>query len=213
MRIQPLSMPFAALAVCAFHPGPVHAQETAACHSVNYEYSECRAPFRAPQLVHQISSSPCIINRTWGFNRDTGYLWVSQGCSGVFADVGGYHYGRSGKYDRNARMYDDRGNDVGALVAGAIIGAAIVGSSDQHHRHKYGNYDHRNGSFRNSGGKNGYDGCHGTGCLVDNPDTEENEAIDRRPQFDRQGNPNFDTKGNYIGCHGVGCDVDPPPGG
>jgi hypothetical protein len=35
-------------------------------------------------------------------------------------------------------------------------------------------------------------------------------TIDTRPQFDRQGNPNFDTRGRYIGCHGVGCEVDPP---
>jgi hypothetical protein len=35
-------------------------------------------------------------------------------------------------------------------------------------------------------------------------------VIDTRPQFDRQGNPNFDTRGNYIGCHGVGCAVDQP---
>jgi hypothetical protein len=35
-------------------------------------------------------------------------------------------------------------------------------------------------------------------------------TIDTRPQFDRQGNPNFDTRGRYIGCHGVGCAVDQP---
>lgn len=51
----------------------------------------------------------------------------------------------------------------------------------------------------------GYDGCHGNGCLVDNPD-----AIDTRPQFDKDGNPNFDTHGNYQGCHGEGCKVDDP---
>lgn len=38
----------------------------------------------------------------------------------------------------------------------------------------------------------------------------EDDQIDTRPQFDRDGNPNFDTKGNYIGCHGVGCMVDNP---
>ncbi|QWK81232.1 hypothetical protein [Ochrobactrum sp. BTU1] len=34
--------------------------------------------------------------------------------------------------------------------------------------------------------------------------------IDNRPQFGRDGNPNFDTQGNYVGCHGVGCEVDNP---
>ena len=30
------------------------------------------------------------------------------------------------------------------------------------------------------------------------------------PQFDKNGEPNFDTHGNYQGCHGVGCLVDDP---
>lgn len=34
--------------------------------------------------------------------------------------------------------------------------------------------------------------------------------IDTRPQYDKDGNPNFDTEGNYIGCHGIGCEVDNP---
>lgn len=36
------------------------------------------------------------------------------------------------------------------------------------------------------------------------------EEIDTRPSFDKDGNPNFDTDGNYIGCHGIGCMVDNP---
>jgi hypothetical protein len=57
----------------------------------------------------------CIVNRTWGFNRRTGYIWVSQGCSGVFDDA--------------------------------------AEQADQ-----------------------GYDGCHGAGCLVDNPDRPPRRA-------------------------------------
>lgn len=38
----------------------------------------------------------------------------------------------------------------------------------------------------------------------------EESQIDTRPQFDKDGNPNFDTQGDYIGCHGVGCQVDNP---
>jgi hypothetical protein len=55
----------------------------------------------------------------------------------------------------------------------------------------------------------GYDGCHGVGCLVDDPDAGD-QAIDDRPQDDSEGNPNFDTECNYIGCHGIGCAVDAP---
>ena len=54
---------------------------TVECHSVSYQYSECRAPLRAPQLIHQISSSSCILNRTWGFDRRRQRLWVDQGCA------------------------------------------------------------------------------------------------------------------------------------
>lgn len=38
----------------------------------------------------------------------------------------------------------------------------------------------------------------------------EEQQIDTRPQFDKDGNPNFDTQGNYVGCHGAGCGVDNP---
>jgi hypothetical protein len=56
-----------------------------------------------------------------------------------------------------------------------------------------------------------YDGCHGTGCLVDRPDERRRSVItDDRPQYDSEGNPNFDTQGNYQGCRGIGCEVDAP---
>jgi hypothetical protein len=35
-------------------------------------------------------------------------------------------------------------------------------------------------------------------------------VIDDRPQYDKDGNPNFDTRGNYQGCRGIGCEVDNP---
>lgn len=55
----------------------------------------------------------------------------------------------------------------------------------------------------------GYDGCRGVGCIVDDPNVSA-RRIDERPQFDREGNPNFDTEGNYQGCRGIGCEVDTP---
>lgn len=36
------------------------------------------------------------------------------------------------------------------------------------------------------------------------------DSIDPRPSYDRDGNPNFDTQGNYQGCNGIGCSVDNP---
>lgn len=179
------------------------AQATVECHSRDYHYGECFAgPLKKPQLIHQISSSSCILNKTWGYNPKSRYVWVAQGCSGVFADVGGYHYGRGDGFDKNARMYNHRGNDVGAVVGGAVLGALIEGLASDDRRKRR----HTTSNYRDHGG---YNGCHGVGCMVDNPD-DGDRSIDPRPQFDREGNPNFDTQGNYQGCHGAGCLVDDP---
>ncbi|MCW8060439.1 DUF3011 domain-containing protein [Agrobacterium tumefaciens] len=175
------------------------AQSTVECQSRHYQYGECWAgPLSKPQLIHQTSGSPCILNRTWGYNPRSKYIWVAQGCSGVFADVGGYHHGRGDTFDQNARMYDHRGNDVGAVVGGAILGALIERMADCSHNRR-----HTTSNYRRD---DGYNGCHGVGCVVDNAD----EVIDTRPQFDRQGEPNFDVHGNYQGCHSAGCLVDDP---
>lgn len=188
------------LALVAAAPVPsAKAQSTVECHSRHYQYDECFAgPLRQPQLIHQISSKACILNRTWGYNPKSKYIWVAQGCSGVFADVGGYHHGRGDGFDHNARMYNDHGHDVGSVVAGAVIGALVQGMADSgkhSHHHTTSNYRY----------DDGYNGCHGIGCKVDNPD-----VTDDVPQFDKDGEPNFDTHGNYQGCHGEGCLVDNP---
>lgn len=161
---------------------PAMAQQTVECRSNNYSYNECYAgELSRPQLIHQISSSACIVNRTWGYNPRSGYVWVNEGCSGVFADVGGYHHGRGDTWDDGARHYDERGHDAGAIIGGLVLGAMLgaAASDDSHAAHQHAR-DRRS------------------------------EEIDTRPQFDREGNPNFDTHGNYIGCHGLGCQVDNP---
>ncbi|NTA84435.1 DUF3011 domain-containing protein [Agrobacterium tumefaciens] len=176
------------------------AQSTVECQSRNYQYDECWAgPLAKPQLIHQVSGAPCILNRTWGYNPKSKYIWVAQGCQGVFADVSGYHHGRRDTFDQNARMYDQRGHDAGAVVGGAILGALIEGMTDDSKR----KHHHTTSNYR---GDDGYNGCHGVGCMVDNPD----RAADDTPQFDNEGEPNFDTHGNYQGCHGAGCLVDDP---
>lgn len=170
---------------------PAKAETTVECQSIDYQYTECwAAKLSQPQLIHQTSSSACILNRTWGYNPGSGYLWVAEGCSGVFADVGGYHYGRGGQVDANARSYDNHGHDVGAAVGGAIVAALVAGMLDGSHKdHSY--------NTSNRGSSSGYSGCHGSGCLVDNPDRNERSS-------------NFDSKGKYTGCHGSGCLVDNP---
>lgn len=176
------------------------AQSTVECLSTHYQYDECFAgPLQKPQLIHQISSSPCILNRTWGYNPRSKYVWVSEGCSGVFADVGGYHHGRGDGFDAGARMYDNQGHDVGEVIGGAVLGAIIAGAAGNDHR----NHSHTTTNYTYN---NNYSGCHGIGCKVDKPDDE----VDNTPQFDKEGEPNFDEHGNYQGCHGLGCLTDDP---
>jgi len=37
-----------------------------------------------PFLVEQLSSSPCVNGRSWGYDRNQSLLWVSQGCRAIF---------------------------------------------------------------------------------------------------------------------------------
>ena len=151
---------------------------TVECISHNYQYNECYAPLRAPQLVYQSSHSACIVNNTWGFNPATSRIWVSQGCSGVFADPGGYHHGKAGTSDRGARQYDSRGYDSGAVVAGAVLGALIEGAaSSSSKKHTTSNNYYYTGRTNS-----GYSGCHGVGCLVDNPDDSRSSSYDAPPE-------------------------------
>ena len=157
------------------------AQVTVQCMSPNYQYTECQAPLSQPQLVHQISSSSCILNKTWGFNPQTRRIWVAEGCSGVFADAGGYHHSRSDTYDENARSYDKHGHDMGKVVAGGLLAILLAGalddSSHKKHKHTTSNdavdtrphFDKE--GFPNFDTNGNYQGCHGLGCKVDNPDT------------------------------------------
>ena len=140
------------------------ADATVECMSHDYKYNECYAPLDAPQLVYQSSHSACIVNRTWGCNPATRRILVSDGCSGVFADPGGYHHGQSATVDPGARQYDHRGRDAGAVVAGALVGALIESNAHGKRHTTTNNY-----IYTGSSGS-GYTGCHGVGCLVDDPD-------------------------------------------
>lgn len=155
---------------------------TVECVSNNRQYNECQAPLSAPQLVYQSSKRPCIVNRTWGFNPTTRRIWVNDGCKGVFADPAGYHHGHSGNADTNARRYDQQGRDTGALLAGALVGALLIDAAV--------GTDHATSNHHKHTGKkgSGYTGCHGKGCLVDDP----YERSDAPPEPSR-GQPTFSS--------------------
>jgi hypothetical protein len=58
------------------------------CASRDYRHQFCPANIRGTVvIVNQISRSPCIEGRSWGYDRRG--IWVDQGCSGEFQVVRG----------------------------------------------------------------------------------------------------------------------------
>lgn len=206
-----LALPFAIfgdLEQATLTPPAAQAATKLVCGSGNYDFSRCDVPRGDVRLKTQLSRAPCIQDRTWGVDRRG--LWVTMGCAGVF-EV------RSG------------GSDVGAAVLGGVLGAMLAGGSNGHsyshsvtttHVHNYYGrpvpqpYDRY--GMPNYDSKGRYDGGHGIGLLVDNPDIgrhrrDTSQDVDPTVQkFDKDGNPNYDVDGNYIGAHGLGALVDNP---
>lgn len=59
---------------------------TTECESRDNRRQICTWDWNAgtPFLVEQLSSSPCVRNRSWGYDRGQSLLWVDQGCRAVF---------------------------------------------------------------------------------------------------------------------------------
>lgn len=56
---------------------------TLRCESDRDRRRECEIPRGASvRLVDRLSSSPCVLGRTWGYNRHE--IWVDNGCRAVF---------------------------------------------------------------------------------------------------------------------------------
>jgi hypothetical protein len=64
--------------------GPSQAMRTLVCESNGSERSYCRADARfGVQLTRQLSRTNCVLNRTWGSDRNG--IWVSNGCRAEFS--------------------------------------------------------------------------------------------------------------------------------
>ena len=64
-------------------PGQPGLAERVTCESRGTERTECRVrEGAAVELVRQLSTAPCIRNRSWGAGY--GRIWVQQGCRGEF---------------------------------------------------------------------------------------------------------------------------------
>ena len=90
-------------------PAQARHDETVECRSRGYDYTECGASFRHPQLVQQLSDSECVENRSWGV-KTNGVIWVSAGCAAVFAE-GDDRYSNRDREDDRYREDDRDRND------------------------------------------------------------------------------------------------------
>lgn len=53
------------------------------CESYGEQHEECSIPRGSRvRLFDQLSNTPCVQNRNWGYQRDQ--LWVDDGCRGIF---------------------------------------------------------------------------------------------------------------------------------
>lgn len=63
------------------------------CASENYQYNECHVGhLDAPAMLQQSSHSACTWYKSWGYDAQTGYMWVGSGCAGTFGDAGCRHH-------------------------------------------------------------------------------------------------------------------------
>lgn len=75
------------------------------------------------------------------------------------------------------------GDVAAAIIVGGVVGA-VLDNNNSHRRHVDNYYPKPR-------------------------QRQDNQWVDPTPQFDNQGNPNFDTHGNYQGPHGLGKLVTP----
>jgi hypothetical protein len=63
--------------------GPSQAMKTVVCEARGRKRTTCRADARfGVRLTHEISRNQCVVNETWGANRNN--VWVSNGCRAEF---------------------------------------------------------------------------------------------------------------------------------
>ena len=107
--------------------------DTITCESHNKHQNQCRIDTRGGvTLQTQLSKSPCRLHSTWGYNDR--FVWVSNGCRGIFR-VGG-----------NSHRSDDHGHsdDAAAAVAGiALLALGAAAAHEAHEDHKDRTYDDR----------------------------------------------------------------------
>lgn len=191
-------MAVAALLLSAGWMAPAHAQSQVRCESTNNEYNECDARWSSARLVQQLSRARCTLEDTWGFNQRTQRIWVARGCRAVFEPV----RNSSGSSSSSSTKNIAAAAVIGA-VAGAVIMNQVDKNKENKRNQNYSTnapgYVPPSGYYRTDApgyvqpsdetfdsrpqyDQNGepnfdthgnYVGCHGIGCAVDDPDSDD----------------------------------------
>ena len=104
-----LSVLLGAGALAAPRPATAQTARELTCESRGDRFSYCRVPTGGRvRLVRQESETPCLLNRTWGFDADG--VWVDRGCRGRFSVAGSGPGWESGGNGRRIRC-ESTGNE------------------------------------------------------------------------------------------------------
>src|SRR4029077_6363373 len=78
------------------------------CESQNGSFKICQAnTWGDVRMVRQLSQSPCVPGRTWGYQADQ--IWVGNGCRAEFEL--GYGGGNGGGWNNGSRIVKCESND------------------------------------------------------------------------------------------------------
>lgn len=100
------------------------------CAADGYGYRHCPTDTRGGvRLLHQLSSAPCRMNDSWGYDR--GGVWVDRGCRAEF------EISHDGPPPRDRDDKDNTAAIVGGVVALGVLGAIIANQDkDKNNRSK-----------------------------------------------------------------------------
>lgn len=85
------------------------------CESWNYRYARCNLDTRGGVRMVRLIAGDCRQGRTWGWDNNRNFVWVSRGCRADFQA----RYGNWGGGN-------DRPNNTGAVIAGVAVAAGLI---------------------------------------------------------------------------------------
>jgi len=105
-----------------FGIAPAFAGNYFRCESNNYQINYCYAGFGGVSLIRQLSSSPCVLGQTWGYDSYNGNVWVQNGCRADFESYGG---GGGGRYETSVTCQSFNGRTNYCQAGGRIANVYV----------------------------------------------------------------------------------------